>query len=165
MAKDLESVIAAHRDELATTLVDQLRKSQATHYRTLDAEKLRERADRLVAAFAAALAARPEVFVRYLGEIANERIDEGFFLNEMQTALNYLEEKTWQLVVETLPRETQIQHLSRVTATIGAAKDHLAQIYLQRKQRAEDRMIELEERLELLTSGTDSAPLTEDDFA
>jgi hypothetical protein len=52
--------------------------------------------------------------------------------------------------------------LSRVTTTIGLAKDRLAQLYLAELQRQLTRVEQCERRLEALFRGTAEAPALDD---
>ena len=133
MSTELHDLLRNHAGELSETVARRLRMSTAPHYRIVNPQLLLARAERFIEAFLTSLAAAPATFTDFIGNIAEERISEGYHLHEIQFALNILQEKVWQLVVEQVPLDEQVQHLSLVTATISDAKDMLAQVYLEHK--------------------------------
>ena len=166
MSHALFELMHGRRDDLIETVVRRLRSSTAPHYQNLDPDLLRGRSERLVDTFLTALDDAPADFVRFIRRISEERISEGFFLPEIQTALNILEERAWQVAAAEAPAgdaEALVRDLGLITGTIGAAKDQLARIYLQRKEQAESRADRLQARLDELFKGTDAPPLVEDD--
>jgi hypothetical protein len=166
MSQALSEIMHRQRDDLIETVAQRLHKSTATHYRSLDTDLLRSRSERLVDTFLTSLAGAPGNFGRYIREITEERISEGFFLEEIQTALNILEERAWQIAVRDTAEAGAAdlsRNLSLITGTIGAAKDQLALVYLEHKERAESRAARLEAKLQELFKGTDAPPLLEDD--
>lgn len=160
-AVDLHALMVRHEQDLADTECDRLRRSDLPHYRTLDPDRLQERCRGLVAAFVASLAGRPTLLGDYLEKVAADRVDEGYFLQEVQNALNFLEERGWQIVAAETPAPDQVAQLGVVTQTIGAAKDRLARVYLERQRRAESRARDLQARLDELFAGTDEGPVEE----
>ena len=130
MSNELSNLMQEHRLELRDRVVERVTRSRAVHYREMNRDRLRERADQLVDAFIDAMTVGPGVFVRYLVDIIEVRIREGFFLQEIQLALSMLEEKAWQVVVDNAADDGKIASLARVSTTIGSAKDRIAQIYI-----------------------------------
>jgi hypothetical protein len=166
MSQALLQTLQGQRGDLVETVTQRLRKSTATHYQNLDPNLLHDRAARLVDTFLKSLASAPGDFGRYIHDITEERISEGFFLQEIQTALNILEEKAWQIAVAAAARAAAAdlgRDLALISGTIGAAKDQLALVYLEHKERAESRAARLEAKLHELFKGTDAPPLVEDD--
>ncbi|HET8646782.1 MAG TPA: hypothetical protein VFO85_14905 [Vicinamibacteria bacterium] len=123
--------------ELTDALFDGLRGARNTHYETMEGADLCHRCWRLVEAFVASMDKGPSVFVDYVRRITDERIDEGFYLPEIQQALSLLEARAWHIVTARSSIGTLVGHLSVVTGTIGAAKDELARVYLAHRQRAQ----------------------------
>jgi hypothetical protein len=145
-------------------VVQRLRNSGALHFQRMERVVLRSRVENLVEAFLKSIKGEPSVFMAYLKQIAEDRISEGIFLHETQIVFQILEEKAWQLVVDFVPQVERVRCLSRITGTIGAAKDYLAHIYLQHVEKAELKAAILQHRLDELTQGTDSAPIVDDEF-
>jgi hypothetical protein len=163
VSSDLHALMIQHRDELTSAVSQRLMGTDVPHYRELGTDRVHERASRLVEALLQSLAAVPSAFVDYILEIASTRIGEGYFLKEMQVALSVLEEGSWQVVVAGFRCEDHARHLSRLTTLVGAAKDALARAYLERKRRAEAQVALLEQQLEVLSRGTDAAPVDDPD--
>lgn len=164
MSSPLLDSLSKREKELSDEVFSRLRSSRGSHYQKMDEGLLRKRAENLVDSFLHSVKGKTPVFVDYVGEIAQERIAEGFDLQEIQAALQFLEEKTWQLVEEDIPQADQVSCLGRVTRIIGTAKDQLAQVYLERMENAERRAVHLKKRIDELAKGTDSGPVEEDDL-
>lgn len=163
MSCNLQNILREHRDDLIARVMERLRQPGHPHYEQLGLERMQRRVASLVDAFIASLAENGELFVRHVEGIAEQRAEEGFFLAEMQSTLSVLEERAWELVVAEVALEDQVGCLSRVTATVGRAKDGLARIFLAHKQRAESELARLEARFGALLAGTISTEVREDD--
>jgi hypothetical protein len=159
---ELYALCAPRRLELTEGLVEALQSSQASSYRDLDGAELRSRAARLVEAFLASLAEQPTRFVHHVESIVADRMASGFALQEVQRALTLLEERIWGLVVAECPANEHAPCLARATATIGCAKDRLAQLYFSELQRQLTRVQQCERRLEALFRGTAEAPAVDE---
>jgi hypothetical protein len=159
----LEAIMQRGREDLVRSEVQRLHHSTSPHYGRLDPGQLQERAAALVDAFLASVATRPAAFTDHITRITEERIAEGYFLAEIQSALSILEEGAWQLVVQQSAPADQVGQLSRITSIIGAAKDQLARVYLEHLERAESRASRLQRRLDQLFKGTDERPLLQDE--
>jgi hypothetical protein len=123
--------------ELTDSVFNGLSRADAPHYGSIDPGELRQRCRRLVDAFLTSMAGAPAVFVEYVRGITDERIGEGYHLREIQLALSLLESTAWRLVVERSEAASLVPNLGIVTGTVGAAKDELARVYLEHKERAE----------------------------
>ncbi|MBK8230715.1 MAG: hypothetical protein IT349_03440 [Candidatus Eisenbacteria bacterium] len=154
MSRELLTYITPAETELAEHLAREIRRVAPQHYDQIDDAVLQQRTARLVGALVKALETGPEPFLVYVRQMAEARIHEGFFLEEMQTVLSLLEERLWNLVLDSAPYRRGIAHLAVVTTIVGRAKDELARVYLERERVAEVRIDELEHRLQLLR-GTD----------
>ncbi|MFH2052952.1 MAG: hypothetical protein ABIK96_10850 [bacterium] len=163
MSTDIRAALASRRDEISSAVFSRLHDSTAVHYRQADQDLLHGRADRLVEAFLEALPGKPGIFIDYIGEIARERIGEGFALREIQLALSILEDQAWKLVAAVVPAGDQVAALGMVTTIIGAAKDQLANVYLQEMLDMRGRMASLGLAPETLAGGTDSGPASPED--
>jgi hypothetical protein len=162
MKCELYELCAPRRLDLGHELAAALASSQADSYRELQPSELEARALRLVDAFVESLAETPARFVRHVEGIVGDRVAAGFALGEVQAALSLLEERLWRLVVDDCAAADPTPSLSRVTTTIGAAKDRLAQLYLAELQRQLVRVEQCERRLEALFRGTAEAPMPDD---
>jgi hypothetical protein len=89
----------------------------------------------------------PHGFDDYLCEILGKRIAEGYSLEELQRALRIFEELLWRLCAqERRDRDQLVRDLAVVTTIIGAAKDHLARVYL---ERAQERIRQMQRKLDV----------------
>jgi hypothetical protein len=156
-ALSLHPMMTEHSQELIETVFKRLRSSDSPHYREAGVEQLRIRCEKLVEAFLRSTRGQAAPFLVYIETLSEERIAEGYFLPEIQLALSILEEQAWRIAVERSSWSSLVPHLSLITTTIGKAKDLLAQIYLQRQQRAETRVGQLERELATLFKGTEGS--------
>ena len=77
--------------------------------------------------------------VSYIDKMAEKRFESGFELQEVQTAINVMEESIWKLILEQLPKEEQPKALGLVSSIIGSGKDTLARTYvILTKEQGED---------------------------
>lgn len=162
MSSKSYEVLRKNRADISKTIVARLKTSGAVHYQTMEKGVRQRRVDILVDTFLRSMKNRPGVFINYLKKIAEERIPEGIFLHEIQIALQILEEKSWQLIVENVPQAEQVRCLSQITGTVGAAKDQLAHVYLQHLEKAEMNAAFLKGRLDAMAKGTDCGPVVEE---
>jgi hypothetical protein len=147
--------VRGQKEALVDALFKQLRRSSAPHYKRIKSEVLRDRCQKLVDHFLRSLKGVTASFTGYIEQMTEERLTEGYFLQEMQLALNILEARLWQLAVDQSNIAALVPNLSLITTIIGGAKDRLAQIYLEHTERAEDKIARLEKRCETLFKGTE----------
>jgi hypothetical protein len=68
--------------------------------------------------------------ISYIEKMAEERFAAGFDLQEVQTAINVLEEYMWQQIIDDLPAGAQADALRIISSILGGAKDALARKYV-----------------------------------
>jgi len=167
--QDLHSLLKREKNDLICWLVDCLHKRPASRYSEVNTTALEMRARELVESLVMSTAKMISSsgdgipFVVHVERIAEERIAEGFDLDEIQFALSKLEEKIWQLVTTHRAPEEQVKELSQATQIIGSAKDHLARVYLKHGERAVSTTARLNNNAEVLARGTVSAPIIDED--
>ena len=132
MARKLHDYVADQAADLADELAEALKHTAAPHYEAVDDKTLHDHTRRLVDAFVAALEHGPHSFVEYVRHMTEERISEGYYLAEIQTALSLLEGRVWRMVVAEAPVSELVSELGCVTMVVGQAKDELARVYLER---------------------------------
>jgi hypothetical protein len=145
MRTSLKDLIGQHQETLTTHVVDRLRSGDLVHYGQVDPPLLRERVGRLVAAFLDSLAGEPAIFVDFVGQLAEERLAEGYFLDEIQAGLNLLDERSCDIVMRRADEGRIDDDLLRICRTVSLAKDALARTYFRRKEEAEARLAALGE--------------------
>ena len=135
MSDLLYRVMLNREPELVDEIHHQLMHSNALHYKNMGDKLLLHRVESLVAHFIVSLRENQDHFINYVSEIASERIHEGFRLAETLMSMRILEERLWLITVEDMPMDGRVQALARVTNTIGAAKDQLAEVYVENAER------------------------------
>lgn len=102
-----------------------------TSYEAAGADETRRRFARLFALLVDAVRERDlEPVLAYAREIARQRFAEGFDLQEVQSAINVLEEAVWRRVVKEIPPEGLAEALGLVSTVLGVCKDTLASSYV-----------------------------------
>lgn len=162
MNSRLDELLVRHRWQLIDGVVHRLESGRATRYRHVERADLRGRVERLHAELRAGLRSGTGGFVGYAEGLARARYAEGFGLADVQTALSEFEEQIWRLVVVHAPRDEQVELLAWVTGLVGAAKDRLAQVYLEQSGRA-SRPGDGDVASGNCWRGTDPAPMSEED--
>jgi len=88
--EQMHALMENHKQTLVEQEILKLRSLHAPHYRTIDLNLLQIRAIQLVEAFLNSFSAGAASFVTYIHGVAQERFSEGYFLEEIQGALNIL---------------------------------------------------------------------------
>jgi hypothetical protein len=158
MHADISSFLRESRSEIIKAEVMGLGELHAPHYDDIDSKKLQERVISLVDSFLDSLDDGPAIFVQYLQSVAEERFREGFFLEEIQAALNILGEEVWSIIAERAQLNDRVEFLGKVSTIIGAAKDRLAHVYIEKLKRSESRVALLQKQLDELFAGTVPGP-------
>ena len=160
MDAELANLLADRAGALGAAVETALLAHDVPHYREAAPRVLRDRCDRLVAAFVDSVrqgGAQP--FEHYVRSIVGERVAEGFALREVQHALSALESRLWPLVVDAGgDTATVVRRLALVTGIVGRGKDELARAFLDRKEKAEAEVANLSQRLDKLFKGTEPTP-------
>ena len=153
----LIDISASDRQALTEVVCARVRSGSGPHYREVEPELLRTRCTQLVEAFADSAAGDASAFVAYIRRIAEERLGEGYHLEEIQAVLGILEEQLWQLCERRFAeRASLLAALRRTSSIVGLAKDQLACVYLEHKRRADARVDQLQRRIDELFKGTDA---------
>ena len=161
MATGLFQILSPKRAKLSDTITKELRSGDLPHYGEIEISRLKARVDRFVDAFVESTTGEPLAFVRFIERLAEERIAEGYYLEEIQRVLNLLWQHSWKAVVDHAPAESRLEELEVISRTVGDAKDELARIYLARTLEVNTRAQELEQRLKQLMG--DRVPRLSDD--
>lgn len=162
MSKALYELIRADTT-LPEQLMGDLRTALAPHYQQADRELLLRRCRALVDAFLEAAHGDAAALARHVRNITEERIGEGYYLSEIQRALNALEARAWEAAVNGSNVADLVSHLTLIRDAVGQAKDNLARIYLAHKEQADATIARLEREIEELFKGTEAHVEPEDD--
>lgn len=155
MSKTLSDLLRAD-PALPERLMGDLRTSLAPHYQQADRELLLRRCRLLIEAFLSTADGDPNALARHVRKITEERIGEGYYLSEIQRALNALEARAWDAAINGSSVADLVGHLTLIRDAIGQAKDDLARIYLAHKEQADATIARLEREIAELFKGTDA---------
>ena len=157
-------MLAENRDQLETEIFLRLSAAAVLNGHVVPEPVLRGRVRLLVDAFLGALGPVEDGFRNYIEAITAERVHEGMSLHELQLALQVLEERTWQLIVESVPMAQQVSCLARITSVVGEAKDRIAHVFLHEMEAAEAGRDFACRNVVRLSAGTDPGLVSEDDL-
>jgi len=137
MNSQLCSLLNEEKGVLVSEVANRLKNSSADHYRHTELSRLLSNCNKLIQAFGVALKEEQEGFTESVRKISQDRIKEGFDLEEMQFALNTIEEMVWRQCIEKVDdEEEKLEDLHLIASLIGSAKDILARQYLEVSQEA-----------------------------
>ena len=128
----LLDLLKAESATIVAEATQRLLRSRLKHYAEAGADESRERLQRLFDLLLESLQTRNLAPVmEHSAQVAVERYNAGFDIQEVQAAINALEEATWRHVVQTLPPEALAESIGLLTTVLGAAKDALARKYVE----------------------------------
>jgi hypothetical protein len=108
-----------------------LARCRLARYEAAGADETRRRLARLYALLKDSVRERDlEAVLVYAREIARQRYTEGFDLQEVQSAINVLEEAVWRRIVREVPPEGLAEALGLVSTVLGVCKDTMASSYV-----------------------------------
>jgi hypothetical protein len=119
----------------SATLVDEavaaVARAGLHHYQTSGEELTREHLSELLDLVITCLRTKQLTpILEHADEVAKERYDSGFDLEEVQIAFNVLEEAAWLHLVHEAPTDELAEDLGLVATVLGAGKDQLARTYV-----------------------------------
>ena len=122
-----------HRNEPAILAesFEGMTRCRLVHYEAAGADEMRRRLDRLFSLLREAVAERDlDPVLSYGRETARQRYAEGVDLQEVQSAINVLEEAVWRRIVKEIPPEGLAEALGLVSTVLGVCKDTMASTYV-----------------------------------
>ena len=127
----LADLLEQSRQDLVAEAVEALSRAHLPHYSASRTEQNRERLSKLYDLTLECVRSRTLLpIIAYANTLARERHAAGFDLQEVQTALNVLEEVIWrQITAELLPQQYP-QAFGLASTILGAAKQALAVQYV-----------------------------------
>ncbi len=130
----LHDLVAAHEDELVERTLRRVLASGAPHYVARPGDDARARIEGLAQGILRATRGNRGALVEHVRRILEQRLDEGFRLNEIQMALGCFEDEIWRLCVARIAdRDELVDCLSTAAGLVGEAKDELGRLYLERR--------------------------------
>ncbi len=128
---ELNNLLESNSETIINNAVQGLSRSALKHYNVYSEEENRSRMSRLFNTTLECIQNRNLIPINlYSQKLASERFKEGFFLQEVQTAFNVLEEVLWQLVTEKLEPEKYPDAFGLISSVMGAGKEALAVEYV-----------------------------------
>jgi Zn-dependent M32 family carboxypeptidase len=138
-------LLASKREPIIAEAATILSRVHLTHYEAHGPEIMHQRLSRLFDLTAESVKTRSLInMLEYAREMARERYEEGFDLQEVQTAFNVLEEVLWRLITVELAPLDYPESFGLVSTVLGAGKEALAVEYVSlANQQAETRSLDL----------------------
>ncbi len=122
-----------HRQEavILSESLEGMTRCRLTRYEAAGTEEVQRRLSRLYALLVDAVRERDlEPVFSYAREIARQRFTEGIDLQEVQSAINVLEEAVWRRIVKEVPPDGLAEALGLVSTVLGVCKDTMASSYV-----------------------------------
>ena len=127
----LVDLLKRHQAEILSESFEGMTCCRLAGYAAAGDEEVRRRLARLFDLLLAAVADRDlEPVLTFGREIARQRFGEGVGLQEVQAAINVLEEAVWRRVVSEVPPEGLAEALGLVSTVLGVCKDTVASAYV-----------------------------------
>jgi len=127
----LLDLLQRHEQAILAESFDGMARCRLAHYEAAGADEVRRRLARLHALLRDAVRDRDlEPVLVYAREIARQRFTEGVDLQEVQTAINVLEETVWRRIVGEIPPGGLAEALGLASTVLGVCKDTMASTYV-----------------------------------
>lgn len=127
----LVDLLQRHEPAILVETFDGMTRCRLTRYQAAGDEETRRRLARLFALLLDAVRVRDlEPVLAYAREVARQRFGEGVGLQEVQSAINILEEAVWRRIVKEIPPEGLAEALGLVSTVLGVCKDTMASSYV-----------------------------------
>ena len=127
----LLDLLHRHEAVILSESFEGMTRCRLVHYQAAGAEETRRRLARLYALLADAVRERDlEPVLAYARETARQRFAEGVDLQEVQAAINVLEESVWRRIVREIPPDGLAEALGLVSTVLGVCKDTMASNYV-----------------------------------
>lgn len=129
---NLSKLLLSKRGAILSEATTAMSRAHFKHYEDSGVESIWDRLEKLYDLLAESVKEENIVpVVNYSDKMARDRFNAGDDLQEVQTAINMLEECIWKQIVKNIPKEDQAEAI-RLTATIlGNSKDVLARTYVE----------------------------------
>ncbi len=117
-------------DMILLDSTDNLVRSNLKHYKKLNPENIRIRLMKLFHTLIECVEAGScDQMVKFMERVSEERYESGFEINEVQTAINILEESLWRQIGKFVDSDKQVSAMKEVTCILTKAKEELANEY------------------------------------
>ena len=128
---DIIQLLEEHAGIIVDTSVEALERASLKHYKTSGSGKNRERLNKLFELIMDSIRQKNLIpMVEYSEQVARERFQEGFDIQEVQSAYNVLEEVLWKQITENMSPDDYPEAFGLVSTVLGAGKQALAIEYV-----------------------------------
>lgn len=128
---ELSELITVHHDRIVAEAADALTHSRLKHYSTDQAAVNTLRVRRLVNLTSECIKTNTLVpMIEYAKNVARERFEQGFPLQEVQASFNVVEEIIWKYITSEMPPADYPQAFGLASTILGAGKEALAVEYV-----------------------------------
>ena len=118
------------RDVILEDSVKKLEKAQLEHYKLLTTEQIKRKMLNLFHMLVKSIEVNSsEEMMEYMDKVSDKRHEAGYELQEVQSAINMLEEIMWEKVSKFVDDDLQISAIKQVTRLLSKAKIELADEY------------------------------------
>ncbi|HPG39549.1 MAG TPA: hypothetical protein PLP19_00175 [bacterium] len=144
----LYEVIEKHKDELITEICNRLQKLSSSHYEMIDFERHQEREEEFLDIIIKVIHENNERPLKiYMENLARQRSNEGYSLEEVQNAIRIFEEEFWDILVTHYPVSKElVELLTDCNMVFGLARDYFAQYYMDKTIAMQNELNSLKER-------------------
>ncbi len=148
VTEKLKQFIDDHRDVLVETTCNRLQKLYRSHYEVIEFDRHQEREIAFLAALVSALGENdPERFYNHMEHIAAERAQEGYGLDEVQDAVDTVQDTLWTLLINTSSlSDSRVEMLTLLNRMFRTAKNRLSRVYLDRTTAVEKELDDLRQK-------------------
>ena len=127
----LLDLLQRHEAAILSESFEGMARCRLVQYQAAGADEVKRRLARLLDLLASAVRDRDlEPVLSYARETAARRFAEGIDLQEVQSAINVLEEAVWRRIVQEVPPEGLAEALGLVSTVLGVCKDTMASSYV-----------------------------------
>jgi hypothetical protein len=127
----LVDLLRRHEAAILSESFEGMARCRLVQYQAAGDDEIRRRLARLLDLLVSAVRDRDlEPVLAYSREIAARRFAEGIDLQEVQSAINVLEEAVWRRIVAEIPPEGLAEALGLVSTVLGVCKDTMASSYV-----------------------------------
>lgn len=128
---DAIQLLESKKEALLQEANDGLNRSQCRHYHAIGREECRKRLQALFELTLNCVRDKDLIpMITYVEQMARERFEAGFDLQEVQIAFNVLEEVIWNLILREIPAGSQGEAIGLFSTVLGGGKDALARTYV-----------------------------------
>ena len=118
------------RDQILQDSVNTLEKALLKHYKLLTTEQIKFKMLNLFHMLVKSIEINSSnEMMEYIEKVSDIRHESGYELQEVQTAINILEECMWENINKFVDEDLQISGIKQVTRLLSKAKEELADEY------------------------------------